>query len=175
MAETLILQASGGVFNSREFSMLIYPVEPGLESWEFLGNVQVPVIPGVMLRFVLSKPLPTPEPEESRTELVRNRLSVRDGESSTSLVFRSLLGIEHARLIRQPISEPTVSSNNFFLFFSETAKREYQIIYKFLEEHQANIYTWQTEGAWDYFCNQIPTGVILVSMTDESRIIEKPY
>lgn len=143
--------------------MYAYPTDCVLENWAFLDEVQAPAIPGAFLRFVLRNPLPVHDASEVDLEVKRNPVFVPEGEGTTSMVLQSLLGIEYARLIRQTTPEATAKSNNFFLLFPETAKPEYHVIFKFLEEHQANIYTWQTDGAWDYFTNHVDNGVILVS------------
>lgn len=164
MAETLKIHASGGIFTSGKFSMLIYPVDSGLESWDFLNESQSPIAPGAVLRVVVRTALPAPSPVDLDMQAKRSKISFREGEGNTSLVLRNVLGIDYERLIKQPNPLLTEKSNNFFLLFNETAKREFHIIFKFLEEHQANIYTWETDGAWDYFCTQMDAGVILVSL-----------
>lgn len=164
MAETLKLHASGAIFTSTMFSMLVYPADSGLESWAFLEELQRPVVPGAALRFILRTPLPAPNTDDLDMQVKRNHISFREGEGNTSMVLRNLLGIEYSRLVKQTNPRVTEKANNFFLLFPESAKLEYNIIFKFLEEHQADIYTWQTDGAWDYFCNNIEAGVILVSL-----------
>ena len=166
LAEMLKLHGSGGIFTSAKFSLLIYPVDSGLESWDFLGQSQPPVVPGAVLRFVLRTPLPAPTLDDLDMEVKRNHFSFREGEGNANMVLRNLLGIDYVRLVKQTNARVTENSNNFFLLFPETAIRDYHIIFKFLEEHHANIYTWQTDGAWDYFCNHIDAGVILVSLLD---------
>lgn len=142
--------------------MFLYPSDCVLENWAFLDEVQAPLIPGAYLRFVLRTPLPAHDTSEVDQEVQRNQLFIPEGGGITSMVLHSLLGIEYTRLISQPNGEVTAKSNNFFLLFPETARPEYHVIFKFLEEHQANIYTWQTDGAWEYFSSQVDAGVILV-------------
>lgn len=164
VAETLKLHASGAIFTTPYFTMLMYPSDCILENWAFLDEVQAPMIPGAFLRFVLRNPLPAHDTSEVDLEIMRNQVFVPEGEDTTSIILHSLLGIDYNRLIQQTRPDLTPRSNNFFLLFPETAKPEYHVIFKFLEEHQANIFTWQTDGAWDYFCsNHVEAGVILVS------------
>lgn len=163
LAETLRLHGSGAIFTTPFFTMFLYPTDCVLENWTFLDEVQAPITPGVSLRFVLRNPLPVHDTSEVDQEVKRNPIFIPEGEGTASMVLHSLLGIEYTRLIRQTNPESTARSNNFFLLFPETAKPEYHVIFKFLEEHQANIYTWQTDGAWDYFSNHVDNGVILVS------------
>ncbi len=164
MAETLKSQASGAIFYAEKFSGLIYPTNSGLESWDFLNELQPPVPEGTLLRFVIRKPLPPP-PEPAEIDLTGNEklLSLRDDESNISTVFRHVLGIEYERLIKQPAPEKTAESNNFFLFFIGVDK-EFFLMCKFLSAHGAKIYSWDDEGAWEHFCNHVETGVILVSL-----------
>lgn len=112
----------------------------------------------------MRKPLPPQHDIDNDAIAQLSNPSIREGESNTSLLVRTLLGIEYDRLIKQPSSEMTARSNNFFMFFID-AEQEYRIMYKFLEEHGAKIYSWDTKGAWDYFVNKVEHGVILVSVS----------
>lgn len=166
-ALTLRLNASGAIFNCLYFSLLVYPIEGAAESWDFLNNVlelqQGEMYEqGVVLRVVMRKPLPVYDPMVDMN-IQGNQISIREGEGAYSMVLRNLLDIDYLRLIKHTISRDTASGNNFFLLFPETAKREEYIIYKFLEENHANVYSWQTDGAWDYFVTYILSGSILVS------------
>ncbi|MCJ1462323.1 hypothetical protein MMC07_000923 [Pseudocyphellaria aurata] len=163
VAETLKLHASGAIFTTPYFTMFMYPTDCVLENWAFLDEVQAATIPGSFLRFVLRNPLPAHDTSEVDLEVMRNQVFVPEGEDTTSIILHSLLGIDYNRLIQQTRPDLTPKSNNFFLLFPETAKPEYHVIFKFLEEHQANIFTWQTDGAWDHFCsNHVEAGVVLM-------------
>lgn len=162
MVETLRSQASCALFFSAEVCMLFYPSDSGLDSWEFLNERQPPIPEGASLRYMLRKPLPLPRPEHLDMPTQSDLVKIREGESNLSMVLRVVLGIEYDRLIKQTNPKMTGKSNNFFLFFIGV-ERERRIITRFLEEHGANIYCWDTEGAWDYFSNHVDAGVILVS------------
>ena len=164
MAETFKLHVACAVVSFPSFSLLIYPVDAGLESWNFLNHGQLNVPDGTALKFLMRKPLPPQHDIDNNVMAQLSSPSIREGESNTSLLVRTLLGIEYDRLIKQPSPEMTARSNNFFLFFIN-AEQEYRIMYKFLEEHGATIYSWDTEGAWDYFINKVEHGVILVSVS----------
>jgi hypothetical protein len=163
MAEILKSQASGAIAYAEKFSVLIYPTNSGLESWDFLNELQPRVPEGTLLRFVIRKPLPPPEPAEVDLTGSEKLLLLTDGESNISTVFRHVLGIEYERLIKQPTPEKTAESNNFFLFFIGVEK-EFFLMCRFLSAHGAKIYSWDDEGAWEYFCNHVEAGVILVSL-----------
>lgn len=159
MAETLKLQASCAVFTTTRFSLLIYPSNAVWETWNFLEH-GLPMVPeGTTLRFVIRKPL------AHMAEPVINiaAQTIRDAEKNTSMLLRNTLGIEYDRLVKQPDPVLTAKSKSFFLFFVNK-EHEYRIMYRFLEEHGADIYSWDTEGAWDYFCSKVDVGVILVSL-----------
>lgn len=166
-ALTLRLNASGAIFNCLYFSLLVYPTECAAESWDFLNNV-LELQQGemaeqeVVLRLVMRKPLPAYDPMVD-INIQGNQISIREGEDAYSMVLRNLLDIDYARLTKHILSRDTASGNHFFLLFPETAKREEYIICKFLEENHANVYSWQTEGAWDYFVTYILSGSVLVS------------
>lgn len=161
MAEILKSHASCAVFNHASFSLLIYPID-GLESWSFLNHGHLNIPDGAALGFTLRKPLPQLDETEIDVVARMESVPIREGESNINMLMRNLLGIEYQRLIKQPSPELTAGSNNFFLFFIE-AEQEYRIMYKFLEGNGAKIYSWDTEGAWDYFASKIEAGVILVS------------
>jgi hypothetical protein len=163
MAEILRSQASGAICYTEHFSALFYPTDSGLEHWDFLNKLQPPVPEGAALRFVLRKPLPPPDPAKMDLMGTQRQLSLPDGESNISTVFRSLLGIEYERLIKQPTPEKTAESNTFFLFFIGVEK-ELSLMCRFLSAHGATIYSWDDEGTWDYFCNHVEPGVILVRL-----------
>lgn len=116
----------------------------------------------VVLRLVMRKPLPVYDPMVDMN-IQGNQISIREGEGAYSMVLRNLLDIDYVRLTKHTVSKDTASGNNFFLLFPETAKREEYIICKFLEENHANVYSWQTEGAWDYFVTYVLSGSVLVS------------
>lgn len=143
--------------------MFMYPTDCVLENWTFLDEVQAPIIPGAYLRFVLRNALPVHDTPEVDLGVKENQIFFPEGEGTTSMVLQNLLGIKYTRLITQTSPDLTAKTNNFFLLFPVTAKPEYHVVFKFLEEHQANIYTWQTDGAWDYFSTHVEYGVILVS------------
>lgn len=166
-ALTLRLNASGAIFNCLYFSLLVYPIECAAESWDFLNDVlelqQGEIVEQeVVLRLVMRKPLPIYDPLADRN-IQGNQISIREGEGAYSMVLRNLLDIDYVRLTKHTVSRDTASGNNFFLLFPETAKREEYIICKFLEENHANVYSWQTEGAWDYFVTYVLSGSVLVS------------
>lgn len=166
-ALTLRLNASGAIFNCLYFSLLVYPIECAAESWDFLSNV-LELQQGeiaereVVLRVVMRKPLPIYDPTVDMN-IQGNQISIREGEGAYSMVLRNLLDIDYVRLTKHNVSRDTASGNNFFLIFPETAKREEFIICKFLEENHANVYSWQTDGAWDYFVTYVLSGTVLVS------------
>lgn len=161
MAEMLKLRASCAIFSHTSFTLLIYPINAGLESWDFL-NFGGPNLPdGAMLKFLIRKPLPLSDVTEIEVEMRRRQISIRHGESNVSILVRNMLGIEYERLIQQPTPELTAESNNFFLFFIN-ADLEYRIIYKFLQSNGGRIFSWDTEGSWDYFVSHVENGVILV-------------
>lgn len=177
-ALTLRLNASGAIFNCLYFSLLVYPIEDAAESWDFLNNV-LELQQGemaekeVVLRVVMRKPLPVYDPMVDMN-IEGNQISIREGEGAYSMVLRNLFDIDYLRLIKYTVPRDTASGNNFFLLFPETAKREEYIIYKFLEENHANVYSWQTDGAWDYFVTYIFSGTILVSTVSLNNIT-RPY
>lgn len=177
-ALTLRLNASGAIFNCLYFSLLVYPIEDAAESWDFLNNV-LELQQGemaeqeVVLRVVMRKPLPVYDPMVDMN-IQGNQISIREGEGAYSMVLRNLFDIDYLRLIKYTVPRDTASGNNFFLLFPETAKREEFIIYKFLEENHANVYSWQTDGAWDYFVTYIFSGSVLVS-TVSLKNITRPY
>lgn len=166
-ALTLRLNASGAIFNCLYFSLLVYPIEGAAESWDFLNDV-LELQQGQMakqevaLRLVMRKPLPVYDPMVD-ANIQGNQISIREGEGAYNMVLRNLLDIDYVRLTKHSVSRDTASGNNFFLLFPETAKREEYIIYKFLEENHANVYSWQTDGAWDYFVTYVLSGSVLVS------------
>ncbi len=148
--------------------MLVYPTDSGLESWDFLNEVntlqQGPTSQtNEFLRVVIRQPLPASDPTLIDMELEGNQVSIREGEGPYSMILRNLLGVDYARLTKHTGSRDQDTASNFFLLFPETAKREEYIVCRFLQEYQANVYSWQTEGAWDYFATYVQTGVILVS------------
>ena len=172
MAEMLRLHASCAVFNHANFSLLIYPVDAGLESWSFLNHGHPNIPDGAALRFTLRKPLFQPDETDMDVMAQMESVSLREGENNISMLMRDLLGIEYQRLIQQINPELTATSNTFFLFFIG-AEQEYRIMYKFLEAQGAKIFSWDTEGAWDYFVKEIEKkvierGVILVSRISPS-------
>lgn len=178
-ALTLRLHASGAIFNCLYFSLLVYPIECA-ESWDFLNNV-LELQQGemteqeVVLRLVMRKPLPVYDPMVDMN-IQGNQISIREGEGAYSMVLRNLLDIDYVRLTKHTVSKDTASGNNFFLLFPETAKREEYIICKFLEENHANVYSWQTEGAWDYFVTYVLSGSVLVSTVFLKNItLSYPY
>lgn len=173
-ALTLRLNASGAIFNCLYFSLLVYPIECAAESWDFLDNVLElqhgeMVEQEVVLRLVMRKPLPIYDPLVDRN-IQGNQISIREGEGAYSMVLRNLLDIDYVRLTKHTVSRDTASGNNFFLLFPETAKREEYIICKFLEENHANVFSWQTEGAWDYFVTYVLSGSVLVSTVSLKKI-----
>lgn len=116
MAETLRSQASCALFFSAEFCMLFYPSDSGLDSWEFLNQMQPPIPEGASLRYMLRKPLPLPRPEHLDMPMRSDLIKIREGESNLSMVLRVVLGIEYDRLVKQTNPISTGKSNNFFLF-----------------------------------------------------------
>ena len=162
LAETLKSRASGALVFCERFSMLIYPCDSGLESWDFLNNLYPPIPDGASLRFVLRTPLPPPSPRIFPPSGQEKLLLPSDGESNIGAVFRNLLGIEYGRLIKRPNLEKI--ADHFFLFFIGVEK-EFSLMCRFLAAHGAKIYSWDDEGAWAHFCNHVDTGVILVSFT----------
>lgn len=165
MAETLKTQASAAIFYSEEFSLIFYPNDAGLESWDFLNNSSAKVPEGTLLRFIMRKPLPPPPPDLVGLDITGNEAlisSSSEGKSNINFVFQEILDIEYERLIKQPTPEKTAKSDHFFLFFVGVEK-EFSLMCKFLAANGAKIYSWDDEGAWDYFCNHVETGVILVS------------
>ena len=167
MAETLKAHASCAIFYSEKFSLLFYPNDSGLESWDFLNNLQSPVPEGTLLRFVMRKQLPPPPSDPVELDIAGKEtlLSSLEGKSNIDLVFQEMLGIEYERLIRQQTPKKTAESNNFFLFFVGVEK-ELSLMCRFLIANGAKIYSWEDEGAWDYFCTHFETGVVLVSLQE---------
>lgn len=165
MAETLKTQASAAIFYSEKFSLIFYPNDAGLESWDFLNKLSAPVPEGTLLRFVMRKPLPPPSPDPIEFDNAGKQtlFSSLEGKSNINIVFQEILGIEYERLIKQPTPEKTAKSDRFFLFFVGVEK-EFSLMCKFLAANGAKIYSWDDEGAWDYFYAHVDTGVILVSL-----------
>lgn len=170
MAETLKTQASSAIFYSEKFSLIFYPADSGLESWDFLNNLQPPVPEGTLLRFVMRKPLPPPPPDPVELDIMGKEtlLLSSENKSNINFVFEEILGIEYERLVKQPNPKKTAESNHFFLFFVGV-ENEFSLMCRFLAANKAKIYSWDDEGAWDYFCAHIETGVILVSFATTTR------
>lgn len=166
-------QASAAIFYSENFSLVIYPNDAGLESWDFRNNLQRPVPEGTLLRFMMRKPLPPPPPPPDPVDFdstgKETLLSSSESKSNINIVFQEMLGIEYERLIKQPTPERTAKSDHFFLLFVGVEK-EFSLMCRFLAANGAKIYSWEDEGAWDYFCAHIETGVVLVSFTINSRL-----
>lgn len=171
MAETLKTQASAAIFYAEKFSLIFYPNNAGLESWDFLNDLSPKVPEGTLLRFIMRKPLPSPPPDSVSSDATGNEALFlsSEGKSNINLVFQEILGIEYKRLIKQPTPEKTAKSDHFFLFFVGVEK-EFSMMCKFLAANGAKIYSWDDEGAWDYFCSHVETGVILVSFATISRL-----
>ena len=166
MAETLKTHASAAIFYSEKFSLIFYPNDAGLESWDFLNNLSAKVPDGTLLRFIMRRPLPPPPPDPVGFDSTGNKALISSSsevKSNINFVFQEILGIEYERLIKQPTPEKTAKSDHFFLFFVGVEK-EFSLMCKFLVANGAKIYSWDDEGAWDYFCNHVETGVILVSL-----------
>lgn len=113
----------------------------------------------------MRKPLPRPPPDPSEFDIRGKEalLSSSEGKSNIDKVFGEILGIEYERLIKQPTPEKTAESASFFLFFVGVEK-EFSLMCRYLAAHGAKIYSWDDEGAWDYFCTHVETGVVLVSI-----------
>lgn len=152
----------------------MYPIEDAAESWDFLNNV-LELQQGemaeqeVVMRVVMRKPIPVYDPMVDMN-IQGNQISIREGEGAYSMVLRNVFDIDYQRLIKYTVPRDTASGSIFFLLFPETAKREEYIIYKFLEENHAIVYSWQTDGAWDYFVTYISSGTILVSTVSLNNI-----
>lgn len=171
MTETLKTRASAAIFYSEKFSLIFYPADAGLETWDFLNNLSAPVPEGTLLRFVMRRPLPPPPPDPVEFDITGNEtlLSSSEGKSNINFIFQEILGIEYERLIKQPTPEKTAKSDHFFLFFVGVEK-EFSLMCRFLAANGAKVYSWDDEGAWEYFSTHVETGVILVSLATNTRL-----
>ena len=161
MAESLKLYASAAIHFAEKFLLVIYPVDAGLEAWEFMPK-QNPLPDGVVLRFAMKKPLDPLIARSNVAKRTENYGSSKDSEN-IDLIMRSMLDIDYDRLVKQQSQSRSDRSNNFFLLFVHVPL-ESRLMTRFLREHGAKVYSWDSEGAWEYFCNHVDAGVILVGL-----------
>jgi len=190
MAETLKIHASGGLFMTKKFTILIY--FSGSEEWTFLDDQLPTCPPEAVLRFVMGNPCPGLMKDESQKPLsdsteqelrnvlpgsIENELqkplpaltselpvvSVRDGESNINAVFRNMYNVEFSRLVAPATLAKTTEMYNFFLIFPPSKETERDAIIDFLQHNKATeILSYETKGAWNYFSTRINAGVIIV-------------
>lgn len=160
MAENLRIRAAGGLFFTQHFMMIIYPT--GVGAWSFLDGIPGGTSTEAPLHFVMRTPVLHMLEDEPEFTALYPRQRIVDGESCINQVFRNVFHTEYSRLIPQAANQPDNSSKTFFLIFPHSHEDEHEVIVRFLEANDATIYSSNTPGAWDYFCNYVDVGVILV-------------
>ena len=149
--------------------MVIYPT--GVGAWSFLDGVPGGTSTEARLRFVMRTPVPPMLEIEPDFAALDPQHTFFDGESSFNMIFRNMFHIEYSRLIPQVAHQPDDIPKSFYLVFPNSYEDEHDLIVKFLEANDATIYSSNTPGAWDYFCNYVSVGVVLVCVFSESQQI----
>ena len=160
MAENLRIRAAGGLFFTKHFTMIIYPT--GVGAWNFLDGVPGGTSTEASLRFVMRAPVPHMLEDDPEFTALDPQQTILDGESGINTMFRNIFNIEYGRLIPQVAHQPDDSSKSFFLMFPNSFEDEHDLTVKFLEVNDATVYSSNTPGAWNYFCNYVNAGVVLV-------------
>lgn len=169
MAENLKNRVAGGLFFTKDFMMIIYPT--GVGAWSFLDGVPGGTSTEASLRFVMRTPVPHMLAEEPDFATLDPQHTFLDEESGVNVIFRNIFHIEYSRLIPQVAHQPDDIPKSFYLIFPQSYKDEHDLIVKFLEANDATIYSSNTPGAWDYFCNYVSVGVVLVCAFSKSQTI----
>lgn len=160
MAENLKIRAAGGLFFTKHFMMIIYPT--GVGAWGFLDGIPGGTSTEACLRFVMRSPVAHMLEDDPEFAASDQQMTIQDGEGSINAMFRNILHIEYSRLMPQVANQSDDSSKSFFLVFPPSHEDEHDLTVKFLETNDATIYSSNTLGAWDYFCNYVNVGVVLV-------------
>lgn len=85
--------------------------------------------------------------------------SVLSATTDLDTVFRKNFGISFARLIAKKDKQ---STNIFYLLFPFSARPECDLIVRYLEAHNAVIYSNRLQEDWERFARTVTAGVILV-------------
>ena len=168
MAENLKIRAAGGLFFSNHFMMIIYPL--GVDTWSFLDGIPGGTSPQACLRFVMRPPVRHMLEDNLEMAASDLRHPVSDGGSGVNAMFRNMFRVEYHRLIPQAAKQKDGNPKTFFLMFPPSHEDQHDLIVKFLEANEATIYSSNTPGAWDYFCNFVNAGVVLVCVSSLSQI-----
>ena len=164
LADVLKLYASGGVFFTPNFAMLIYP--SGTDTWEIFDKRFTQDSPRAALRFIIRTPIRGFVSGNMGISSLESADCTMETEPAANTLFRKHFNIEYNKLL--PPNSDRRQQEVFFLMYRPDDQDEHDALVKFLEANNAKIYSSLTPGAWDHFANTVDHGILLVCLRPTS-------
>ncbi|OCK85322.1 hypothetical protein K432DRAFT_421915 [Lepidopterella palustris CBS 459.81] len=153
-ADFLKMDSSGGVICNTEFTMVIFPTQQ--DRWDFLRKDGQPIYSHLCkLRFHIIGPIPQP---------LTSDLTAASLELSTSAIyvkhmFRVNLGVDPDRIFAW-LDGKQCERKVFLMFDPDEHGEELEMVTRFLQEEQAEVYHSGIPGSWELF-RTFKSGVVM--------------
>lgn len=157
VAKTLVFHASGTLFFTKLFTLLLYPV--ATSDWKFLDDSVPSSALDAPLRFAMR--VANLDLMKLTEALIPAQMSSPEPSGDIEGIFRKRFSIEFAKLIPYAANRKEVQ-RPFFLMYPPSHEAERDLFRKFLEFNGPKIYTTAQQDSWDRFQKENETGVVLV-------------